>query len=209
MGLFTPRHRKNGVHALGIDDDLSGDLVLASTHADDGTRIVLHKLLHGDTADVLRARSLGELLEPWVERATQHRVRLLIRLHKLLAREVYRHVGLGIEKRYALVLHHTLEGDRVPVDFSPTIFVEYLMQGMGIDAPSCHILRSGILAAFNYKHTLSSFCCHVCRNGTSAARAHNDDVEIALFHSHPYLSLRKDRLAKRVHTLLASPSMSY
>ena len=60
------------VCALGHDDDLRCDLVLAGADADDFAGLVLQKLLHGDAADVLGAGALGLLGQPLVEGASQH-----------------------------------------------------------------------------------------------------------------------------------------
>ena len=60
------------VHALGHDDDLRCDLVLAGADADDVAGLVLQKLLHGDAADVLGAGFLGLLRQPLVEGPAQH-----------------------------------------------------------------------------------------------------------------------------------------
>ena len=163
---------EHGVGALGQDDHLGGDLVVAGAHAGHATGPVLDELLDGDAADVLGACLLGLLGQPLVERAAQHGVGVLALLAELGGGEVDGHLRARVHHGDALVGDFALNG-RFGLEVG-----EDLLEGVGVDAAAGHVLGTGEVAALDDQDGLAGGCGHVSRHAARAARSHDDDVEI-------------------------------
>ena len=187
---------EHGVGALAEDHHLAGDLVLAGAHADDAARLILDKLLDRDAVDRLGAGLLGLLGQPLVEGAAQHAVAVGALDRELGAREVDGHRGLVVHQRDALMRDLALEG-RFLLEVG-----EDLLERMGVDAPTRHVLGAGVVAALDHEDAFAGRRRHIRGDRAGAARAHHDDVEIRFGHhrSFPadvYVVLIGERIAPR------------
>ena len=173
------------VHTLGQNHDLGGDLIVSGLDADDRARLVLYQLFHTNASDDLATRLLAQLSHPGIEGGTQDAVAVVGLLAQLLAGKVDGRIACRVHEGNALMGNLALEGNLVPHDIAVGILVENLAQRMSVDAATGHVLRPGRLTTLDDEHAFAFLCRDVGRNGACAPAAHDDDIEIALFHAAP------------------------
>ena len=188
---------QQGIHTLGQNYHLRGNLVVAGLDADNGTRVVLHQIFHADAGDNLAASLLAQLSQPRIEGGAQNTVAVTTCFAQLLAGEIDGHVAGGIHQGNALMGDLALEGNVVPLDVAISVLVKNLAQRVSVNAAAGHVLRPSRLTALHDEHALALLGCHVGRNGAGTAAAHDDDIEIALFHAAPPLVIVPPKGAAR------------
>ena len=176
---------QEGVHALSQNHDLGGDLIVSGLDADDRARLVLYQLFHTNASNDLATRLLAQLSHPGIEGGAQDAVAVVGLLAQLFAGEVDGHIACRVHEGNALMGDLALEGNLVPHNIAIGVLVKNLAQRVSVNAAAGHVLRSSRLTALHDEHTLAPLGCHVGCNGAGAAAAHDDDIEIALFHAAP------------------------
>ena len=161
------------IGAIGQDDHVSGNLVLAGAHAAHLSVLVFHQALNGNAVNELGARLFGLLSQPLVERRMQHRIARLLVFLELFGREIDREVGIGGHERDALM------GDLALERSLGQLFVgEHLAQRMHVDAPARHVLGAGEVAALDDEHFTPQLRELVRRDRARKPRADDNRFEI-------------------------------